>query len=713
MTKSTVAVGVSFGAFLLSTGCMGTTDGPSETTPVEPEHPSTRTPERPFDPEVDPPLTGEHGVLGCPTVETIPFTVGTASAQPTSESSGLSMGFATHCAACHGPEGEGNSLYPALPGALSEDEFVGVVRDGRGEAMPVFSPASISTDDLRADYRALIDPSREPSDPGELTDEWSWTDAEVAQARAEGLDLWRKPDPAGVACANCHTVDGFDVAIMGLPDHAIMRRGRLHLETEDVLKIVKFIHAQRRHFNIRKPCHPQYRPLQPGGTVLPGDSAAAQDLAFGQQLEAMGYRITTTVRTIEDAELAMQEVVETDLRNLRIGIALPRWTEDGFNGDPHATMNDHMPPIGFRPNAEHMDEWYGLSDAYIADPSDEHLVALVENFERMNNDGGYQETHSVRIQSCRRYTQAGDYLHDLSLRKRRGQFVTMHVMRRALLAGDETLDLSLAPLANALSEPSGGLNPFFSLAGEHAEAICYPNAPGGKEAGAAIIAAFPEAALAELPTTDMETGELRQLPRQIAHAWFTLGQVYDPALAMRQVDQGTNKLHYWQVLTFEHRSFHRPFFALHRLGTQEHYRAVAAQEGYPDTGHFVSGATSPLLDATNLFTRELVVRYDDEDEPSAGKARRLLGNVMRTLLLLQIQRLGDGASWDNGTNSGVTRQNEDFRTWANNLVRHVDRNPDSPIANELGTDLPLYTTGLIERIDEMEQLLAAAPEIRD
>ncbi|MEL7372471.1 MAG: hypothetical protein AAFN74_26340, partial [Myxococcota bacterium] len=155
--------------------------------------------------------------------------------------------------------------------------------------MPSFSPAALPDSLLRQDYAALVERSSESPSTIEYGNEWSWSTAEVSAARTEGLELWRKPDPAGVACANCHTPDALDLAILGYTDDVITRRARLHLEADDAAKLVKFVHAQRRHFGIERPCHPEYRPLQPGGVVLPGDTPIAQDMAFGEQLQNRGY----------------------------------------------------------------------------------------------------------------------------------------------------------------------------------------------------------------------------------------------------------------------------------------------------------------------------------------------------------------------------------------------------------------------------------------
>ncbi|MEL6187898.1 MAG: cytochrome c, partial [Myxococcota bacterium] len=433
---------------------------PSSEPPVNP--PPSEPPPPPATQPPAAPASGT-GILGCPTIEPPAYTLGAA---PT-----LSEAFATACSACHGATGQGRPLYPQLPGNLSEAAFIAKVREGSGEGMPAFSTQSISDATLRYDYAALtLLTSQGTASAGPFGNEWTWSEAEVAQARDEGLAAWRKPDPEGVACADCHTEDALDLAVLGYPDDAITRRGRLHLEPDDVAKLVRYVHAQRRHFGIDTPCAPTYRPLQPGGEVLPGETPEAQDAAFGALLRERGYLIATeTVASLDDAKAVLDEMITIDLRNLPIGIPLPRWTEDGFNGDAHASMNDYMPPLGLRPNEGDRAQWLAMSDAYIEDPTDAHLFALIDGLRSMHNDGGYRAAHTTPTGNCRRYRQAGDYLFDVSLRKRRSQMITQHLLRRAVLNQETTLELPLAPLAAYTEGSSVGLNPFWSLAGEHAE----------------------------------------------------------------------------------------------------------------------------------------------------------------------------------------------------------------------------------------------------
>ncbi|MEL7372736.1 MAG: hypothetical protein AAFN74_27675, partial [Myxococcota bacterium] len=346
-------------------------------------------------------------------------------------------------------------------------------------------------------------------------------------------------------------------------------------------------------------------------------------------------------------------------------------------------------------------------------PTDENLYRLLERLEEFHNDGGYRAQHSAQIGNCRRYRQAGDYLYDLARRKRRSQFVVMHVMRQAVLQGHDTLPLPLAPLAGYTEGSNRGLNPFWSLAGEHAENICYDSTASGKAAAEAIIAAFPDDALAELPASDRNAGVLDALPAEIAHPWFTLGQVYDPALSMRQPDNATNKLNYWQILTFDHDAIHMPFFALHRLALQAHFvEDLMGTAAHPGPTHFLSGTVHPLLDGDRIWLRQVADQTFDGNDPRAGLTHRVAGNVFRAVLMRQVQLLEAGEGWtDGGQTRGISRFTDSVRRWADRLVNAVQDSSGDVIRAELGADIELYTTDLRLLADRVDVLRVSVPDV--
>jgi hypothetical protein len=198
----------------------------------------------------------------------------------------------------------------------------------------------------------------------------------------EGLKLWRKSGAInnGAACATCHSPDGIELAEYGFDDANIKRRAEPHLGEADAGKLVDYIHALRQKLGVTKLRDPnQDRPLQPGGEVLPGKSAAERDLAFGQELQPLlptlfGPRI----ETIEQAQKAEQEVLKLDPVNLKIGIPLNRLSEDYFHGTEHSSIAQWLPEVPPAIPAENLDKWYAAEDAYLANPTPQALANLIQ-----------------------------------------------------------------------------------------------------------------------------------------------------------------------------------------------------------------------------------------------------------------------------------------------------------------------------------------------
>jgi hypothetical protein len=201
-------------------------------------------------------------------------------------------------------------------------------------------------------------------------------------ALKEGLKLWRKSGAIndGAACATCHSPDGIELAEYGFDDANIKRRAEPHLGGADADKLVAYIHALRQKLGITKLRDPNTdRPLQPGGEVLPGKTAAERDLAFGQELRPLlptlfGPRI----ETLKQAQQAEQEVLKLNPVNLKIGIPMNRLSEDYFHGTEHSSIAQWLPEVPPAIPAANLDSWYAAEDAYLADPTPQALANLIQ-----------------------------------------------------------------------------------------------------------------------------------------------------------------------------------------------------------------------------------------------------------------------------------------------------------------------------------------------
>jgi hypothetical protein len=161
----------------------------------------------------------------------------------------------------------------------------------------------------------------------------------------KGLAVWHKPDDKGRACVSCHSPQGLELAFFDFDDEDITRRVEAHLPPADAQTIVAMVHARRRQYKIYTPLNAMAdRPLQPGGDVLPGDTPAARDFAFAQEIDRLVPLLTRgDVDSLAKAKEAAKQVLAINLKTLRVGIAFNRISEDGFHGLEHATIADWIP----------------------------------------------------------------------------------------------------------------------------------------------------------------------------------------------------------------------------------------------------------------------------------------------------------------------------------------------------------------------------------
>ncbi|MEM9875284.1 MAG: c-type cytochrome [Myxococcota bacterium] len=644
----------------------------------------------------EPPADAVRGILECPTVPRPEYTLGVEVEVP------LSTRFTTNCASCHGATGEGRPGYPALSSDLSFDDYLTAVREGPG-AMPRFDASVVSDETLRNDYELLRDMAEGAPKTRSLGDEWTWSDAQVEEAYARGLTAWRKPDPLGVACANCHTPDAVDLAVLGYEDHDIMRRAALHLPPDDQVALVNFVHAQRRRFNIAEPCSPRYRPLQPGGEPLPGETPEEQDVAFAEQLiDLESFLVVDVVETLDDARAAYRQLVATNTRTLRTGLRLPRWTEDSFHGHEHATINDYLMGVGRAPLDP--DAFYAVEDAYIAEPSDANFYALLDSFEARTHDLGYADAHEAANRKangrCNAIQKQGGMLGFSDLKKKESAYIVQHLMRAALRGASSWEELPTAPFVGF----GNTLNPFYRLGAQFAEFNCR-NADD-------MMASWPDEPAAEIPQSDLDSGEAIELSRQLNHPWQSLGQLYDPALMMRE-GQTPNQLHYWALHGFTQRAVHLPFYYAHRVAQQIHfYEDLRGTPEHPGEGFFGGAEVHPVLDGRRLFLRPAGFRRaNDDDETIRGAVSNTMRcNIVRMVLLMQRDLFSQGA----GGNSILAREegdslNRHWNEWT--TVANQMNDGKRPLFGPLAERRALCAEGLVSLIDEVRDLGAQAADL--
>jgi hypothetical protein len=245
------------------------------------------------------------------------------------------------------------------------------------------------------------------------------------------LAVWRAPRVKG-ECMSCHGPDFFDLARTGSPDRDISRRGQIDgaspVEIEQLIAGVKLI---RQAYNL-KPENPRtFRPLQPGGAVLPGASNIERDLAFANEFARFAPTMASDqpIRTLADARRARDELLAIDFDRMKIGIPFPIWSTDRFHGSAEGTLNDWVADVALAPRPERRAEWLALQDAYLANPSDLNLWRIYFALKSMT------QPFALRPGNLAAHDQKIARLAELKLRN---AIVGQHILRtEALGRGDQ------------------------------------------------------------------------------------------------------------------------------------------------------------------------------------------------------------------------------------------------------------------------------------
>jgi Cytochrome C oxidase, cbb3-type, subunit III len=692
---------------VLGTGCSGAVENMS---PADPSKPGAKPESDKGSPGDPTPMTqnrepgGVRGILECPTVPLPAY--GNASSET------LSKGFRSSCAACHGGAGQGHDKYPAIPGKLTQAEYVSIVRKGIRE-MPAFDAAFIDDASLAADFDRLKKLALQP-DGIRLTSGGpdAWTDADVETVYQNGLKVWRKPGSVdGQACTNCHSADGVELAIIGFTDDAILRRGQQHLSPEDALTVRDFVHAQRIRLGIAETCATDWRPFQPGGKVLPGATNAEQDAAFLKVLQERKLLLATSkIVTLADAKNAFAELQAIDLRQLPIGIPLPRWSEDKFNGPEHRDINDYMPPVPTVPNKP--SEYFALEDAYLANPTDAGLYKILDENRKNMNDLGYAAKYAIpRVPSNCVFENSTQWIMErITQPKRLSVIVSAHLFREEIKNPGSFYRRPASPFADAPE----AVNPAFFLGGFAIEPPCYDdnNSPNW-------IKSFPAGFREEFPESDLRDGVVRNATDRLTHVWMTLGQVLDPTLIAVDNMQN-NKIHYWAFRNFAQNEIHLPFIYVHRIAMQTTYwNKMRGTPVFPKvSGPFDNAGTDwlhPLLATVNQESAGLqsVISADSKTLPGAA-ANQFKGNLIRMMMLLSRDLLQQGHALQSDQNDdhclAVTCQTGQLNGYVDGLKAIAAKPSEQTALTAQGFDFKLYETDTRTLVAEVLALMARAPK---
>ncbi len=120
--------------------------------------------------------------------------------------------------------------------------------------------------------------------------------------------------------------------------------------------------------------------------MLPGDTPAARDFAFGKELQDKLPRLFgSRIETIDQAKAAEAELLRLQPKSLKIGVPLNRLSEDVAHGEEHATIAQWLPEVPPLIQPADRDAWYAAEDRYLADPSPDQLHAMLDEHIRLVN----------------------------------------------------------------------------------------------------------------------------------------------------------------------------------------------------------------------------------------------------------------------------------------------------------------------------------------
>lgn len=434
---------------------------------------------------------------------TIPFAFGNSASNGTGTGPGTGTGTGTGTAGTGGGSTTtgGGTVAPPVDSTLPERfrTLIGNLGEGTGSSShpsTITFPASVLAPAGNPAYGAGFNPAA-PLAP-----------EQVETMLAQGLQAWRRPGNHG-SCVACHAPDAFDLALLAYPDATIHRRALDHVDAADATRIVDLVKVIRQLYAIERPLDPlKFRPLQPGGELLPGTTPEQRDAAFGNVL-ANDVKLLWATGRIEsraDALAAQAQLRDLDLRKLPIGVPFDLWSEDAADGPSHLSVSEWLPGMGVRPKAGRAAEWYALHDDYLIVPSDAKFWAyfsrideLLESIEPAGHELGFQ----------------------WSLLKYKSVQIAQHMLRHRSLAFPNPL---VGRTGDAVANRRVILdrNPLFRT-GDHLRRFPLYDDP------AKPITTFPAFLAPTLPTAP---AELRRQTEQFFRAWFWMGWTYDPALLL-------------------------------------------------------------------------------------------------------------------------------------------------------------------------------------
>ncbi|MAJ61152.1 MAG: hypothetical protein CBC48_15025 [bacterium TMED88] len=501
----------------------------------------------------------------------------------------------------------------------------------------------------------------------------------LEQTLSAGLQAFRFEGEHG-ACASCHVPDGFDLAFIGYSDADIRRRALEHVDEVRAAEIVGLIHAQRQKHDLRRVVHPErFRPLQPGFEPLPGATVQDRDLAFLEFLrdEVGLLLVTDSIDSLEKAREAQSQLQSLDLRTLRIGVQLDRWSEDPFHGLSHVgqdplnpseeaghqgSVAEWLPNMGIRPTDP--EAFHAAFDAYAASPTDAAFWTFY--------DGIRESAASHEPLSSEADRRAFEWM----LTKYESIQVLGHMWRQGTLEyPDRTVD---QVEGNPVADRSVAIerNPIWRVGDLIRQRPLNCDHPDG-------CTVFPTFVSAE-----MDLNKQRLQSQILQRAWFWAGWMIDPALLTSDESFETVSGDYFYPLHQGHWGGHYAFILARMSVEKAQAEGWEKRLGRGTTGHGQWASIRPFLVYKHSeFQRPLFGAGD----PRREMQRRLLDNTARMWLYLVNDDLAQsGAAFDRAGTA-----------WAMNFARLNWLDGTDPGGDRTETDR-LFSE-IVDRLREAEE----------
>ena len=376
--------------------------------------------------------------------------------------------------------------------------------------------------------------------------------------RARALTLWREASPlkrVKGSCVGCHGPDYLDLARIGTSATTVQRRavidGASAAEAQVLFSAIVDLRSQ---YSIPVENPQTFRPFQPGGALLPGDTSQARDAAFGRELKTllptlMGSRIGTLVQAqnakYELIDLARgtnaggANAAQINLRSLPVGVPFPRWSADAFNATgidaSQTTLNDWISDVALEPVDRDRSQWLALQQTYLTDPSTPNFWRMFAFIDRLTpQPAGYIGTLT---------SQQRDLVQSYAGSKYRSVLIGQHLLRTGLTGTTQSFIGDGAVAFNYLTNDSYGVRiPNYSVLPQSnlwdvADVIGRSELQGplnvsySDSVGSALTEmGFPDFVVKSTLSPSGSTLSRGDTGQEMRLSWFWLGFTLDPSL---------------------------------------------------------------------------------------------------------------------------------------------------------------------------------------